>query len=257
MSGELAPGHALREEEISRQLRISRTPIREALGRLASEGFVERIPRRGCRVPQESFTKLFDLYPIVSALEQLAGRASLALLNAADIAQLREVNDRLHSAVQKPDAPEAVRINDQFHEVLCGKCPNRTLLTLLKDLRSRAKPWETWSYSCKRLGEFSVREHKKIIRLIEKRDLGKALDLVGGHYSNDKPLRKELARRRKEVKLDPTWLLIEKSLRGQDADSRKYEWSVAEPPTLAQPEDIVRFRNRSAERHHAVSDKGT
>ena len=56
---------------------VSRTPIREALGRLASEGFLERLPHRGFRVPEESLGNLLELYPIVASLELLAGRLAL------------------------------------------------------------------------------------------------------------------------------------------------------------------------------------
>ena len=63
--GELAPGSRLRADELAKQLGMSRTPVREALGRLASEGFLERIPHRGFRVPEESIADLLELYPIL------------------------------------------------------------------------------------------------------------------------------------------------------------------------------------------------
>ena len=76
MDGALAPGHFLREKDLE-SMGVSRTPIREALGRLASEGFLERLPHRGFRVPEESLGNLLELYPIVASLELLAGRLAL------------------------------------------------------------------------------------------------------------------------------------------------------------------------------------
>src|SRR5687768_6577580 len=94
MDGALAPGAFLREKDLE-SMGVSRTPIREALGRLASEGFLERLPHRGFRVPEESLGNLLELYPIVASLELLAGRLALDRFAASDLAELKEVNQRL------------------------------------------------------------------------------------------------------------------------------------------------------------------
>ena len=88
LAASLKPGEFIREQEVSERLQVSRTPVREALGRLASEGFLERIPHRGFRVPEESVADLADSYPIMCALEILAAEESFSRLDAAALEEL-------------------------------------------------------------------------------------------------------------------------------------------------------------------------
>lgn len=103
LAGQIAPGEFVREQEVSDAVGVSRTPVREALGRLASEGFLERIAHRGFRVPEESIADLLELYPILAALEVLAGSESFPRLDADDLVELREINGAYASAAQRGD----------------------------------------------------------------------------------------------------------------------------------------------------------
>src|SRR5690606_11467686 len=101
LEGELSPGEFIREQEVSEAMGVSRTPVREALGRLASEGFLERIPHRGFRIPEEPLREVLDVYPIVSALEVLCGRLALPRLEPADIERLKAINAKLAKGAEQ------------------------------------------------------------------------------------------------------------------------------------------------------------
>ena len=182
MDGALAPGAFLREKDLE-SMRVSRTPIREALGRLASEGFLERLPHRGFRVPEESLGNLLELYPIVASLELLAGRLALERFTAADIAELKEVNRRLGEAQDRGDVRAMLAQNEGFHRIVSERGGNRRLALLLDDLRSQLTRLELWYYSGRDRTQRSIREHEEIIAAIEHGDRARALSLLERNMS--------------------------------------------------------------------------
>jgi DNA-binding GntR family transcriptional regulator len=182
MDGALAPGAFLREKDLE-SLGVSRTPIREALGRLASEGFLERLPHRGFRVPEESLGNLLELYPIVASLELLAGRLALERFTAADIAELKEVNRRLGEARDRGDVRAMLAQNERFHRIISERGGNRRLALLLDDLRSQLTRLELWYYSGQDRTQRSIREHEEIIAAIERGDRARALSLLERNMS--------------------------------------------------------------------------
>jgi DNA-binding GntR family transcriptional regulator len=182
MDGALAPGAFLREKDLE-AMGVSRTPIREALGRLASEGFLERLPHRGFRVPEESLGNLLELYPIVASLELLAGRLALERFTAADIAELKEVNRRLGEARDRGDVGAMLAQNERFHRIISERGGNRRLALLLDDLRSQLTRLELWYYSGQDRTQRSIREHEEIIGAIERGDRARALSLLERNMS--------------------------------------------------------------------------
>jgi DNA-binding GntR family transcriptional regulator len=182
MDGALAPGTFLREKDLE-AMGVSRTPIREALGRLASEGFLERLPHRGFRVPEESLGNLLELYPIVASLELLAGRLALERFTPADTAELRAVNGRLAEARDAGDVRAMLELNNQFHRLISERGGNRRLALLLEDLRSQLTRLELWYYSGRDRTQQSIREHEEIIAAIESGDRARALSLLERNMS--------------------------------------------------------------------------
>ena len=182
MDGALAPGTFLREKDLE-SMGVSRTPIREALGRLASEGFLERLPHRGFRVPEESLGNLLELYPIVAALELLAGRLALERFRPADIAGLRTLNGQLAEAQDRGDVRAMLDLNTEFHRLISERGGNRRLASLLDDLRSQLTRLELWYYSRRDRTERSIREHEEIIDAIERGDRPRALSLLEHNMS--------------------------------------------------------------------------
>lgn len=175
---EIGPGAFIREQEVSQALGVSRTPVREALGRLASEGFAERIPHRGFRVPEESVDDLLELYPIVAELEVLAAKNALRRLDAGDLHMLRDVQSRFKDAVRRDDPPTGIELNRQFHHLLLRRSGNRKLSELLDDLRSRILRLELWSFAHINQREASVEQHEQILDAIEKSAFDRALELL-------------------------------------------------------------------------------
>lgn len=177
LGGELAPGEFIREKELA-AMGVSRTPIREALGRLASEGFLERIPHRGFRVPEESVQELLQLYPMVASLDLLAGRLALERFTPDDVSRLKEVNRQLDEARSRGDVRALIELNNRFHHVFSERSGNQRLCSLLDDLRLQLARLELWYYSHGERAQQSVHEHDQIIRAIETGDRERALSIL-------------------------------------------------------------------------------
>jgi DNA-binding GntR family transcriptional regulator len=177
MAGALAPGTFLREKDLE-TMGVSRTPIREALGRLASEGFLERLPHRGFRVPEESVANLLELYPIVASLELLAGRLAFDRFSTEDVARLRDINARLAEARDRGDVRAMLDLNTAFHRLITERGGNRRLALLLDDLRSQLSRLEHWYYSGRDRTQRSIQEHEEIIAAVERGDRTRALELL-------------------------------------------------------------------------------
>jgi DNA-binding GntR family transcriptional regulator len=182
MAGALAPGTFLREKDLE-SMGVSRTPIREALGRLASEGFLERLPHRGFRVPEESVANLLELYPIVASLELLAGRLAFDRFTTEDVARLREINARLAEARDRGDVRAMLDLNTAFHRLITERGGNRRLALLLDDLRSQLSRLEHWYYSGRDRTQRSIQEHEEIIAAVERGDRARALELLERNMS--------------------------------------------------------------------------
>lgn len=178
LDGELQPGEFAREQELSDAMGVSRTPVREALGRLASEGFLERIPHRGFRVPDEAVSRILEVYPIVSALELLAGRLAFPQVDDDDLAELRSINERLREAMEAEDVEAAIELNNDFHALIAERSGNQTLIELLEEFRGQIRRLETWYYSYREHAEQSVREHSTLIAALETGELDRALSIV-------------------------------------------------------------------------------
>ncbi|MQA92435.1 MAG: FCD domain-containing protein [Gemmatimonas sp.] len=165
---ELPPGTFIREQEVSHATGVSRTPVREALNRLASQDFLERVPHRGFRVPDRPWETLLDLYPIVTALEMLAGSLAFDKITPADLRRLKELNGSLERSGQEGDAKGGVEVNNAFHKVLSDRSGNPRLAELLDQLRSQVVLLDAWYFTVSDNVEASVAEHVEIIEAIER-----------------------------------------------------------------------------------------
>ena len=178
IAGDWASGQFLREKEISEKLGVSRTPVREALGRLAADGFLERIPHRGFKIPEHSAKELLDLYPILSALEVLAAKDGFKEIDKERLGSLRSINESYRAAYALQDAKEGVRLNNQFHNLLTLDCANPKLSQMIRGLQAEVFRLECWALVNIYSWDVSIREHEELLDAIESSDYDKALEIL-------------------------------------------------------------------------------
>lgn len=171
-------GVFIREQEISEALGVSRTPVREALARLASEGMLERIPHRGFRVAPKPLRDALELYPIVGSLDLLAGKLAFPNLADGDFAELERINAELAATINAGDTTRAVELNYAFHRLIARRSGNSRLAAMLDDLRTRILPWEVWYFENVEDPEHqSVDEHAEIIAAARAGDFDRAAEI--------------------------------------------------------------------------------
>lgn len=138
LEGELGPGSRINEVHLAEDLGISRSPLREALGRLEEEGFLRSEAGRGYFVQPLTREEVREVYPILAALESLAVRTSDE--TDARVESLERINAKLESALD--DADRALELNDRWHRTLVEGCENRRLLEMLETLRRQVYRYE-------------------------------------------------------------------------------------------------------------------
>jgi DNA-binding GntR family transcriptional regulator len=136
ISGQLTVGQPLRQDELAAQLGISRTPLREALQTLATEGLVRIEVHRGAVVAQPSVQQLLDTYQIREALEVVAGREAAALSTREHAAGVARI---LADMSSEPSPDRWTDLNARFHTAIYEIISNAQLLELIEMLRNRAE----------------------------------------------------------------------------------------------------------------------
>jgi DNA-binding GntR family transcriptional regulator len=134
VGGELPPGHRLRDVELAGQLGVSRTPVREALSRLAAEGIVEIQPNRGARVATWTVAELEGVFDLRSAIEPQLTAYAVPNAGPADLAELDDLAHRM-ADVGRPGPDQnldaLVPLNRAFHDRLVALADHPTLATAL------------------------------------------------------------------------------------------------------------------------------
>ncbi len=123
----LAPGSALDESQFCRSFKVSRTPVREALIRLASEGLVELHPNRGARVSPIEFVDVVDHYEAMDVFLPVACHFAAVRRTSADLARIKSALARLRAAVARKDSSGIIRGNYEFHSAIADSCHNRCI----------------------------------------------------------------------------------------------------------------------------------
>jgi DNA-binding GntR family transcriptional regulator len=126
--GEIAPGEPLVETRIAQELGTSQAPVREALRDLALLGLVETEPFRSARVRQISEQEVFDIYPVLAALDELATRIACVRL-AGDVSGLEPEVEAMRSAAAEDDRPRLITHNLAFHRFILDASQNTSLAT--------------------------------------------------------------------------------------------------------------------------------
>lgn len=147
LSGELLGGDWLRESDLASTLGISRTPVREALRRLSSEGLVRHERNRGVRVPSWTFKDLEDVYALRSLVESWAcGLAAVS--GGADLVTLQQLADEMDAvaSLPQPDLDVLTDLNNRFHDTILEASGNERVRSILTSLVQLPFVWRTFSH---------------------------------------------------------------------------------------------------------------
>jgi DNA-binding GntR family transcriptional regulator len=187
---ELAPGSWLDEQSLAIEFGISRTPMREAIKVLASEGLVTTKMNRGAYVTEVDRNDLEQIFSILSLLEGQAAKETAVIATEMDLTQLDDLHHRLEKAAADRDLEQFFEINVKFHEMIQEISGNKWMNGVINDLRKVLKLQRRDSLSRTGRMQSSLLEHREILKAILKRDAASA----------ELAMRKHLARGLEAVK---------------------------------------------------------
>jgi DNA-binding GntR family transcriptional regulator len=163
VDGTLAPGESLHDDELCAWLGLSRTPVRDALGRLADDGLVEIAPQRYTRVSPLTAREARDTFPLLAAVHALATELAVPQMDPrADGRRLREANDAFIAALGAGEAAPAFEADDAFHGVFVRAAANEEVTRVLRHVAPRLRRLERLSRGTLP-GRRSVAQHEAIL----------------------------------------------------------------------------------------------
>jgi DNA-binding GntR family transcriptional regulator len=179
---ELPPKTAIDEQTLMEDLQVGRTPIREALQRLAAEGLVFLAPRRGMFVSEISIMDLQKVFELRMVLEGFCARLVAERATEAQFAAMNALVHRLDKTDDK-DSKALMAIDEQFHESLYQAADNEFLADTLRQLH--AQSFRIWHLVLDRLGNVrgAMEQHAAVTRALEARDSEFAENLIQEHIS--------------------------------------------------------------------------
>jgi len=178
---ELTPGTWIDEQKLAEQYGISRTPLREALKVLASEGLVVLKPRRGCYVTEILRQDLDDIFPLIAMLEGRCAAEAVIRAKPGDIARLKTIHNSLEAAARDGRIDAFFEANQEFHRQIQELAGNRWLLSVIQDLRKVLKLSRLYSLSLEGRLQQSLDEHRLIMAALESGDAARAEKTMHDH----------------------------------------------------------------------------
>ncbi len=196
LQGDLAPGERLRSDALANELKVSRTPVREALRKLEAEGLVQR---SGSGLIVREFTEhdLTELFYVREALEGMAARLAAENATRDEIAEIRELLDDMETVNQRGELVALRPLTAEYHRMVGRAAHNGRLLQSLENLLGHVRQMQTSTLlNVKGRASEAIKEHRELLEAIEARDADRAETIARAHRRKTLGLRRQLLRAR-------------------------------------------------------------
>ena len=194
VEGHLGPGVKLNERELSEQLEVSRTPLREAIRMLAAEGLVELLPNRGAVVAQMSAQDVADTFEVIAGLEGQSGELAAQRIHAPQLVEIRALHYEMRAAHTRRDLPGYYALNALIHTRINAAAGNRVLAQTWATVNARLQALRFRSNLDESKWKRAMKEHDKMIELLAARDAAGLRALMIAHLLHKRDAVLELMR---------------------------------------------------------------
>lgn len=181
LNGELAPGSRVPERELCEELDISRTPLREALKILASEGLIQLMPHRGATVTRMSPQDLDHAFRVIEALEALAGELACERISDAEVEKIAALHEQMLLHYECGERPQYFRLNQEIHDRIVAAACNPALSEVHQKLSRRIQQARYMpNYSAERWKR-AVGDHEDLLKALQARDGERMASILRRH----------------------------------------------------------------------------
>ena len=186
VEGQLVGGETIAERDLSTALGVSRTPLREALKVLASEGLVDLLPQRGARVRTLTAAAAREMLELIAVLEAHAALAACAA-SSAEIDAIVALHDRMRVRFERGERKEYFRLNQEIHNAIVATARNEALAEMHATLRNRLRRIRFLGHGNRDFWAAAMDEHETFIAALKARDGPRMALLMRTHLANAGP----------------------------------------------------------------------
>lgn len=188
--GQYQPGERIREAEVAEWLDVSRTPVREALRRLESDGVVTFESWRGVVVSELDHQQIAELYAMRRILEGAAARMAAKHIRASELDLLWQIHQQAASFLRQPE--KLAQLNRQFHQIIAKAAHNRYLASNLDQMENGLTLLKGTTFMVKNRPAAALQEHLQMLQAIENGDAARAEELARIHIDHAEKARMTL-----------------------------------------------------------------
>jgi DNA-binding GntR family transcriptional regulator len=181
IEGEIAAGQRLHEISLAETLKVSRTPLREALKLLANEGLVELLPGRGAPVSTLTPDGVAELFEVISGLERLAAELAVLRMTARDLDRLRRMHERMAVHFEAGERREYFALNHRIHLAIVAGAKNPTLAATHATFMVKARWGRYTALASSDRWREAMAEHEALMAAFASRDAHRAGEILFEH----------------------------------------------------------------------------
>ncbi|MEN9779053.1 MAG: hypothetical protein RL014_201 [Pseudomonadota bacterium] len=170
VEGEIAPGDKLLERALCDTLAVSRTPLREAIKMLATEGLVELLPNRGAIAVRLSVDDVRHTFEVMAGLEALSGELAAARITPGELDEIRALHFEMMAAWTRRDLSAYYRLNARIHAAINAAARNPVLTQVYQQVNARLQALRFRSNQDEDKWRRAVQEHERMVAALESRD---------------------------------------------------------------------------------------
>jgi len=170
IEGHIAPGAKLNERELSALLRVSRTPLREAIKLLASEGMVDLLPNRGAVAVKLNETDILNTFEVLAGLEAMAGELAAERMRPEGLAEVRALHFEMLASFTRHDLSNYYRLNALIHSAINRAAGNPVLTSTYQSINARVQSLRFRTNQNEAKWKRAMQEHEVMIQALQARD---------------------------------------------------------------------------------------
>jgi len=182
--GILEPGSSVSENKLATKLKVSRTPIREAMGKLIEERLVKTSPNKKMTISDVSITDIKEVLMIRGALEGLSASIASKRISDQEIDRLEKIVKQMHICVDENNLSTYFKADDEFHDLILKVCDNKWIDKIRRNLSNIIYRYRFKSLSVPGRLKHSLEEHKAILESLKRHDPEEADKLSKLHMEN-------------------------------------------------------------------------